>query len=264
MELEYEDFEKILDAAGILPNHWCSKPYFLAAKYKIRELYGCVFVVDENDRLAFPPIHPEKGYHYLFSDCWADFEGFDSFFHSPKFLDLEYIYHPEDFDCMEGKRWATYRKNVKKFPKRHENPTYYDSNETVHKSVYELLGVWLESRDLKEEDWNRKVVMHYLFDDFPGIEWKVLYDAEAIFGINVWDENSKYINFRYCFYDTTKGFLCEYLKYLFYTDRQIREKEKPVNDGGIMGNENLRFFKEKMNPRKQRSVKSWQRRMRKK
>ena len=58
--------------------------------------------------------------------------------------------------------------------------------------------------------------------------------------------NCKYINFRYCFDNREVIYCNEYLRLLFYRD--IAYKEKLVNDGGVLDNENLKRFKKKLNP----------------
>ncbi len=78
-------------------------------------------------------------------------------------------------------------------------------------------------------------------------------------GMNVWDENHLYINYRLCIVDPSERFLDEFMRYLFYTDPLIMEQNKLVNDGGVLGNEGLKRFKDKMNPFSVRPVYSWTR-----
>ena len=66
-------------------------------------------------------------------------------------------------------------------------------------------------------------------------------------GMNVWDENFAFINYRYCI-DDGAPFLNEYLRYCFYTHPTILLINKYVNDGGCLDSEGLKKFKMKLNP----------------
>jgi hypothetical protein len=51
--------------------------------------------------------------------------------------------------------------------------------------------------------------------------------------------------------------LDEFVRYLFYTDREILSKNKFINDGGTVGNSGLERFKDKLNPFRKRKVYSY-------
>lgn len=109
----------------------------------------------------------------------------------------------------------------------------------------------------KEEDQvihDDEVMIDYLFH---GDNRKILVDKNGfILGINIFDSNYKYINFRFSFSRNIK-FLSEYLRYVFYTDPAILNQNKLVNDGGSLDNKNLAFFKEKLNPLEKRKIFSY-------
>jgi hypothetical protein len=81
-------------------------------------------------------------------------------------------------------------------------------------------------------------------------------DSGKVLGINIWDLNDTYINYRYCFC-SNEPFLSEYMRLLFYTDPEILSTGKLVNDGGCLGNDNLKAFKKKLNPISVREVSSY-------
>jgi len=90
-----------------------------------------------------------------------------------------------------------------------------------------------------------------------GIEKMGLYKDGKLVAINIWDENYKYINYRYCIVDRKEPFLDEFVRYLFYTDLVILKTGKLVNDGGTVGNQGLEHFKDKLNPIRKRKVHSY-------
>jgi len=65
-------------------------------------------------------------------------------------------------------------------------------------------------------------------------------------GLNVWDENYAFVNYRLCI-DNGEPYLQEFLRYLFYT-QDVLATERWVNDGGSLGREGLERFKLKLNP----------------
>ena len=90
-----------------------------------------------------------------------------------------------------------------------------------------------------------------------GIEKKGLYKGEKLVALNIWDENYKYVNYRFCFVDHSEPFLDEFVRYLFYTDLWILSKNKLVNDGGVLGRPGLEKFKDRLHPFRKRKVYSY-------
>lgn len=246
---------------GVEPNFWCSDEYLLRSNAREVNTGKYLYVTDE-DWILFPVIDLENGKVSVIPQgkIWSDFAGID-LKGASEFLDYEYIYNPKDFLTMEGGSWQVFRKNCRKFPARFSKPLAYDwiinyelKFGTADWKLNELFLDWLKGFGEQEEIHDDKVMTDYLQNGFSR---KVLYDEEGnIFGLTIWDENYKYINFRFC---TCKRepFLSEYIRLLFYTDPFILVKRKLVNDGGTLGNENLKRFKEKLNPLRVRSVFSW-------
>jgi hypothetical protein len=206
----------------------------------------------------FPRIHSRFG---LITDppFWSDFAEIEyPETNQTKFLDYEFIYDPKNFLNMEGGEWQVFRKNCRKFPRR--VPGGLDNLKYIRVEDYDrpikledLFISWLKG--LKEETLiqEEKVILRYLVE---GKNRKILADAGGIiYGINIWDENYYYLNYRYCFC-RKEDFLSEFMRLLFYTDSEILNKNKFVNDGGCLGSEALKKFKEKMNPVKIREVRT--------
>lgn len=245
-----------LKEAGIVPNFYISEEYFrLADLHEVR--MDDLTSVRDGDWTIFPPID-SGGLLSMGDKIWSDFSNWSpsSELYDSEVLDLEYIYDPKRFLEMTGGDWAVFRKNSRKFPNRHAF-LYYRKPYTVEiedeeEDLYETITSWLEGMADKEV-FDDVTMMKYLK---YGENKKVLTVDGVIVGLNIWDENYYYVNFRYSFCGK-ENFLPEYMRLLFYTDPEIQAKGKLVNDGGICNNENLRRFKDKMLPVNVREVKSW-------
>ena len=159
------------------------------------------------------------------------------------FLDYQYIYDPKNFLDLSGGTWKVFRKNIRKYPDRvgEFNLEYRKlSPREFEKDIEELVLNWGEGRDL----YDVEALVRYAFQ---GENRYALLRHGKVVGLNIFDENFKFINYRYCIDDGTP-FLNEYMRYLFYTSDEILKKQKLVNDGGSLDNEGLRKFKLRLNP----------------
>jgi len=251
---------KLLEKFLIEPNFWCSEEYFQKSDLKEVDSWGTIGIFDEKN-LVFPPVHIDKGIlwtEYFPNEIWADFVGFnsDSRNSSYKFLDYEYLYDPNDFSKMAGKKWMVFRKNSRKFPSRLGKELFYHSDnlEGYEDKILVLFIDWLSHMDEDTTIHDDKVMKEFLL---YGENRKILVDEKGeLYGLNVWDENYLYVNFRYSLCGNY-SFLNEYMRRLFYLD--MIPKGKLVNDGGVLDNPKLKFFKDKLNPIRIREVKSWER-----
>jgi len=107
-------------------------------------------------------------------------------------------------------------------------------------SLADLLVQWAQGRTIFDPDTMIRTIM-------SSPNRKGLFQKDHLIGVNVWDENWKYVNYRYCI-DDGSAFLNEYLRWLFYTDNEILDKSKNVNDGGSLDSDTLYKFKMKLNP----------------
>lgn len=264
-ELLLDYYLKILEILEIEPNFWCSREYFNKAKWEVISQHGWIWIIEE-DMMILPPLllfrnNPE----YCPFPCptfnkehWCDFYDYEiDYFPHKKFLDYEYIFDPKSFLSMDGGKWKVFRKNSRKwykanFPVKHHN---YQLNYlsippfSVKLKITQLFTHWLSGKSQVIEDSD--VMYKFLYG---GENRKVLTNSKGeIVGMNVWDENYKYINYRYCICKQ-EPWLSEYMRWLFYTDPEIIQKNKLVNDGGTLGCESLKSFKDKMNPVRVREV----------
>jgi hypothetical protein len=259
----------LLKQYKITPNFFCSQEYFDKAKIEEVEEDGFIYW-KQDDLIISPPINAFNGELLGVPKDWAPKIWIDFQYwrppvgYEPTFLDWEYIYNPKDFLDLSGGNWSTFRKNIRKFPGRygHAPLTYVNIFEIARKKgerfveegLKSLLLGWLNSQGKDEEIQDDDVILEYLY---KGENRRVLIDKQfTMLGINIWDYNHHYINFRYSFTQDHK-FLSEYIRYLFYTDPTIIHQSKLVNDGGTLGNSNIGLFKDKLNPIYKRGVFSY-------
>ena len=228
---------KMLKENNYNPNFWCSENYFYYAEWVTEVNNGWVIVRDKEGQLMLPVINDEG--ITLVGNWWAGLD--DKMFLMYGLLDYNFIYDPRNFLNLEGSCWKVFRKNIKKFPRNRKGLRYeYCQSSDLSTDVFIS---WLCGRKEDEIILDDDVILKYLHHT----EKKILYDDNEVYGINIWDENYKYVNYRYCFTDGSP-FLSEYMRYLFYTDKDILQKEKLINDGGSLGSEGLHNFKVRLNP----------------
>lgn len=230
------------------PNFFMSYPYLKLSNIRGVCKDGWVWVEDQG-YCMFPPLPiGDSNVDYMASKIWAMFgdayRKIDKYY---KFLDWQYIFRPLNFTVMAGGEWEIFRKNCRKWPLR--NPDwYYNDKSPGLKEGGNLIGEWLEELAEYAED-GEFLARFAMFAQLPGIYRRFLYNkAGRLVGINAWDENWKYINYRICIVKPGEPYLAEFMRYLFYTDNEILEAGKLVNDGGTLGSPGLERFKDKMNP----------------
>lgn len=252
-----------LEKNNIEPNFWCSDEYFEKASLGIIEKDGVLQAVDPStNQNVLPPLNVKEGnFSSQFGgDIWSDMIGFENVLTDgslvKKFLDYNFIYDPQSFLDISGGSWATFRKNSRKFLNRNVQHQFQYINipPELDKKIYNIFIEWLDNKNEDEEIQDDEAMLRYLES---GDNRKILIDEdEEVYGVNIWDENFLYVNFRYCFCKTGQ-FLSEYMRLLFYTDPLILNKNKLVNDGGSLDNDALYNFKKKLNPIKINQIYSY-------
>lgn len=253
---------RVLEAKGIRPNFWVSDEYFEKAGFKESLAYAIdspsICIEDSEGQMILPPLdlrlnetwgHIPKGKNSV----WCGLDGYAPLGGKQDFLDLEYIYDSKAFLNMTGKRWATFRKNCRKYPNRHEGELRYKAVDPIKdvEKVNEFLGLW--SKEIEWDEVHDGIIM--VEYGLLGQNREVLMDlAGDIHGLNIWDENYMFINYRFCLC-LDQPFLSEYMRHLFYVHRA--EQDKLVNDGGILGKPELKRFKDKLNPVEVNKIYSW-------
>jgi len=263
-----------LQTLNLIPNFWMSQEYF--DKAGIDESVwtapnGIDYVIPTQlGYLMFPPLNQEGiGYNLLTimavpKNIWASlpdnevppdwYTGGD---YLTEFLDFNFIYDPKGFLGMEGKTWQTFRKNVRKWPRNNPMSGYWDINPNckwTEEALRRLLIDWLQLMGEDTEIHDDEVLFKYVFE---GLNRKGLFNRMGeLVGLNIWDENYKFINYRFCIC-RNEPFLSEYMRYLFYRDPLIQAKGKLVNDGGALDRPELERFKRKLNPIRVYDIFSW-------
>jgi len=226
-----------LERFRIDPNFWCSEEYFEAAGWETYTSGGSVYVSDSEGHLMLPPIELKTGIvHHCSVPVWSSLPGLSS----GEFLDYNFLYMPALFRNLTGGDVAVFRKNSRKFAARHPELTLLYREATPTDDLSALMVSWLEGRERIVQDAD--VILKYI--DSGKNRWVLVDQNGAIYGVNIWDSNHRFVNYRYCFCYPGQ-FLSEYMRLLFYT--HIGD-DKLVNDGGCLGDDNLYHFKMKLRP----------------
>jgi hypothetical protein len=230
---------------GIIPNFWSTLEYLEYQDDMKLESNDRAIWIQEEDVAVFPPIPKDgnlgdlKGYPDI--KIWSDFPNF-SIGVPEEFVDLEYTYLANSFRELSGKQWATFRKNVRKWPRNNEY-----QYEVIDKDTEKLLIEWLESRpdSIIEDD---QTLIKFVT---KGRNRAFLTSKNELVGVNVWEQfDDEYVIYRYCIAKPEEPFLDEFLRYLFY----LSIPDKIVIDGGVLGNPGLERFKDRLNPFQKRAV----------
>ncbi len=238
-----EKYLKILENNNIIPNFWCSEEYAQLAEWECTENGTRVFVKDKEGVPMLPSLPLYNPIILTYEHYWSSLPTCNNpYFSNDNFLDYNFIYDPKSFQDLSGGKWSVFRKNIKKFPRGKDNLVYEKFYGT--QAGLEALSCWLTNRKSDEVIHDDDVILKYVSD---GRNKKFLFDNDNIYGVNIWDENYMFINYRYCFCQNLP-FLSEYMRYKFYTDPEILNSGKKVNDGGSLDNSDLYKFKSRLNP----------------
>lgn len=237
------------------PNFYMSDAYLSIFKdikyYELNGWYWC-----EDDKwILFPPFNEDIEFSNfsLHKPVWVDYDHCECSFENQKetvFFDHEYLFKPKDFLNMEGGRWETFRKNSRKWLKANNNKYKYISNYKDEQAIINLLLNWLVEKEVEREDSIQdEMVFYELILLSNKVSRKFLVNSEnKLIGINVFDRNWEYWNYRICITNKDEKYANEFLRLLFYTDPIILNSEMLVNDGGTLECPSLEKFKDKMNP----------------
>lgn len=232
-----------IEELGITPNFFISEIYLNQSDIIGKKKHGWVWI-EENNLPLFPPLPYRfslirKAPVQKYWAGWPNNQGINT-----PFLDYQYIYDPKDFLKMEGGKWATFRKNSRKWANREEKVTYTricDDDQAVS-----LMVNWITRNQKTVQDV--QFIVDCILTPPTDCYIKYLYDATGkLTAINFADENYKYINYRFLIC-RREPFADEYARLCFYLDPYIQNKGKMVNDGGSLGLPGLEKFKDKLNP----------------
>lgn len=239
---------------GINPPFWFSEEYFQAAGWKIQNKDGFTQIIEE--RLDIFPRFTQKGIYSQEKpkEIWCGLgECPPNYF--KKFLDYEYVYDPKQFLNLSGGQWTLFRKKINKFYAKYPEMRY--THEVDFSDLLSLVESWIENK--KEETIEEgDIIIHYLANiPKKSKQIKGIYYQKELIGVNIWDKNWKYINFRYSFGNPKFEAVNYALRHLFYTDLLILNTGYFVNDGGTLNNPTLEFFKDHLNPVQKNKLYSW-------
>ena len=246
------EYLNLMKKHNIEPNFYISKEYITNKNFKEIINGNWYWILDDSNTPIFPPIHKERGLLNIIPEMefiWCNFPNvyFDNY--KSVFLDNEYIYSSEEVYKCEGSRYSKFRKNSRKWPTRNENYYYRVTEKNVeelpwylHSQLFYLLGVWLDP--INREFYGVYDILSYINN---GDNVGILIRNDDVVGVNIWDSNWKYINYRYIFH-LKEPYLDEYMRYLFYQHMYATHSDKLINDGGVLDSAGLQNFKMSLNP----------------
>jgi len=255
------EYLRTLSNRGRRPNFWTSAEYFNRAGWRDNSFDGWVWIEDESGKCMLPPLiqrgaTPQTQFPMGIDYVWSDFPNWGQPDWNKWFLDFEYLYRPKSFHKMEGKRWMKFRKNIRKWPRSLPDkiePEYTFAT-PIKSNVEELFVEWMGTFGEGLSFYDPDVMADYVFHP-PHHQAAYLYAGGKLMGMNIWDSNHMFINYRYAIH-REEPFLNEYLRYCFYMDKW--ESLTIVNDGGCCGSKGLKQFKDTLNPWRIREVYTWE------
>ena len=268
MKVDLDFFLKRIEDIGWVPNFFCSRAYLEAVRPTIVEREGWLMVFDD-DVCMFPPVpvmdkgelDPEPDFTSWPDFIWSDFPGWRApEGYRAEFLDFQYEYDPMRFRNIEGRLWATFRKNSRKWSQRNNSRLIVkDWWDFPKDKVAEFIGEWMEPREETLQDAD--VLLEYLSNPIYQARLYCITDERGhIMAIVGADSNWEFVNFRHCIVRDGEPFLDEAVRLVFYREVYPRiDGRLMVNDGGIVDNPNLGWFKDRLNPVRKRQIYSWRR-----
>ncbi len=167
-----------------------------------------------------------------------------------EFLDYQYIYDPGDFVNLDGHKWKQFRQDIRKYTKTVGETCYIKIQPGEYaKEVNNLLLTWAGEKEF----FDNQVMVRYTLAGEN--RWGLFADGKLV-GMNIWDENYMFVNYRYCIDDGSPN-LNRFLRHQFYTHPVILNTMKLINDGGSLDDKGLREFKLRLNPIRVETVTSY-------
>lgn len=239
---------------GIVPNFYCSLPYFDLSGWTVHSGGGLVWIEDDKS-LVLPPL-PLKDEDDEAEDILPNYKYVRAGFMNlrkvlsipyqwdiKEFFDSEFIYNPKHFVDISGGKWKTFRKNSRKWPNSQDHQWNYIKPLSLS-DIADLVGKWMEKK--ADSLFDSELIWDYCSKEIEGVKLMGVYDIDGnLRALNISDENYMYINYRYIITDGSL-YIDEFARRLFYLD--LQNQNKLVNDGGFLDSPGLFMFKHKLNP----------------
>lgn len=169
------------------------------------------------------------------------------------FLDYNFLYRPSDLAEAKGGKFKKFRKNSRRVEKSHFQITGDLINTPISlQDIDNFVIEWVESK-APETVQDGDSLVNFFFNAMATGEGIGIVAGRGeigweIIGINLWDENWRYVNYRYCLANHGIPYADEFLRRRFYSQIAERVDKKWVNDGGSIDSEGLHRFKMSLNP----------------
>jgi hypothetical protein len=255
------DYLDVLKATGHSPNFCCSGEWFEKDGWKAyADDDGRIHIVDGEGLAMLPTIIPTTTGRPVLSTRDSYDIGFSSFRPTPnvgeslRYWDHEFIYDPKAFTDLSGGKWKDVRKNLRwAVEDLGEDVHIEDFKGTSETELDKLLEGWKPSDEAPV--FAPETLVTYALTGANRIVLRGVKSGRLL-AILIWDENWKYINFRYCLTIGGVRGLSDTARVAFY--RWVAFwTAKLVNDGGSLGRTGLFRYKSRLNPAAVNTVYGW-------
>lgn len=234
-----------LKESKYLPNFFCSKEYIEKAGWKEINQDNISIIVDDTDNIMLPSLNEKNeviGSPYFIG--FSNYKLLDK--KRNEFLDYEFIFDPSSANTGivfgGDKKWKKVYKNINQCSKDIGGKLELFPLSPKEDTEEFLLEI---SKDI--DSWyDPEVFIKYILYGENRI-W-VKDSKKRNLGLLIWDENYKYVNFRYCILRKGIRGLSDFSRILFFSYINNIRPKKLINDGGCLNSKSLYWYKNKLNP----------------
>jgi hypothetical protein len=261
-------YMKALLSSGYSPNFYCSEEYWEKAEWVYRSDKDNCWMEDADGERMLPTLYRPvlsriQACKFVLDPSYPFFAGFSDMSVNGilvdtrhKVLDWEFLYSPSEFLNLSGSRWRPLRKNVNKV--KRELGESLEAKVALHYTCppdfRSFVVEWAEENK-GIEFYDPEVMTQYFYGGNNRLFIKGQ-ETGKIYAVCVWDDNFKYINFRYCFCLGKQKGISDYARVLFYQYIAQLDSQILVNDGGSLDSDGLFRYKKKLNPVRINTIRS--------
>jgi len=237
-----KQYYSLLRETGVLPNFWVSPTYWAMSEMeKIESPCRSAVSLGWKEIAAFPPISLVS--HKILQETVGK-NGPEVMYSFPEvrptdkdrevFVGFNYIYDPQEFIGLKGKRWSTLRTSISKWTRSNPNCVFYAGGcpNWDSKPSCLFLKEWQQNNSVSVSDFDIMIRYFVSIENVPncGFLFQDQMQTELI-GLVTWDWNWQFVNLRFCLHKD-EPYLAEFLRWRFYVYIAGLQQHRLVNSGG--------------------------------